>query len=80
MNESIRGFIADDNHLLREGLASMLAEKEDLVVIGSAASGRKALEKIKNLRPEVVPMDIGMSDKDGIEVTQALHRICRKSR
>ncbi|MCI0694354.1 response regulator transcription factor [candidate division KSB1 bacterium] len=73
MNEPIRVFIADDNRLLREGLVAMLAEQEGIVVIGAAASGRKAAEQIKDLRPEVALIDIGMPAKDGIEVTQALH-------
>jgi two-component system NarL family response regulator len=74
MNEPIRVFIADDNRLLREGLVSMLAEQEDIVVIGAAANGRKALEQIKDLRPSVALIDIGMPGKDGIEVTQELRR------
>ena len=68
MNEPIRMFIADDNRLLREGLASMLAQQQDIIVIGAAASGSKALEQIKDLRPEVALIDIGMPDKDGIPV------------
>lgn len=74
MKESVSVFIVDDNRLLREGLVSMLAEQESFVVVGAAASGRKALEKIKELRPEVALIDIGMPEKDGIEVTQALYR------
>jgi DNA-binding NarL/FixJ family response regulator len=74
MNEPIRLFIADDNRLLREGLVAMLAEQEGIAVIGAAASGRKAVEQIKDLRPEVALIDIGMPAKDGIEVTHALHR------
>jgi len=74
MNESIRVFIVDDNRLLREGLVAMLAEQEDIVVVGTASSGNQALEQIKTLRPEVAVIDIGMPDKDGIEVTQELRR------
>jgi len=74
MNEPIRVFIVDDNRLLREDLASMLAEQTDIAVIGAAASGRKALEQIKDLRPRVALIDIGMPGKDGIEVTQELRR------
>src|SRR5574341_1345198 len=74
MNEPIRIFIVDDNRLLREGLVSMLAEQEGIVVIGAAASGRKALEQIKDLRPEVALIDIGMPGKDGIEMTQTLRK------
>ena len=74
MNKSISMFIVDDNRLLREGLVSMLAEQEGIIVIGAAASGSNALEKIKDLRPEVALIDIGMPGKDGLEVTKALHQ------
>ncbi len=72
MEKRIRVFIVDDNRLLREGLVSMLAEQADITVIGAAAGGRKALEQIKALRPEIALIDIGMPGKDGIEVTQEL--------
>jgi len=52
----------------------MLAEQGGIVVIGAAASGRKAIEQVKELRPDVALIDIGMPAKDGIEVTQVLHR------
>lgn len=71
---SIRIFIADDNCLLLEGLVTMLGEKEDFIVVGTAPNGLKALEQIKVLRPEVALIDIGMPDKDGLEVIQALHQ------
>lgn len=74
MNKPIHVFIADDNRLLREGLVAMLEEHEELVVIGTAASGQKAIEQIRNLRPEIALIDIGMPTKDGIEVTETLHR------
>lgn len=73
MNNPIRVFIADDNRLLREGLASMLAEVDDIAVVGMASSGSQALDQIKKLIPDVALIDIGMPDKDGIDVTQALH-------
>lgn len=72
--KSIHIFIADDNCLLLEGLVSMLGEQEDFVVVGTAPSGREALEQIKDLQPEVALIDIGMPDKDGLEVTQILHQ------
>jgi DNA-binding NarL/FixJ family response regulator len=74
MNELIRVFVVDDLRLLREGLVSLLAEQENITVVGTAASGGKALEKIRELRPEVVLIDIGMPGKDGLMVTQALRR------
>lgn len=74
MADSIRIFIADDNRLLREGLVSMLVEQPDIVVIGKAPNGSDALEQLKRLCPDVALIDIGMPDKDGIELTQALHK------
>jgi DNA-binding NarL/FixJ family response regulator len=74
MNDSISVFVVDDNRLLREGLVSMLGEREDIAVVGAAPSGDEALEQIKRLRPDVALIDIGMPGKDGIEVTQALHQ------
>jgi len=73
MTKPIRVFIADDNRLLREGLAAMLIEIEDIHVVGMASSGSQALEQIKKLSPHIALVDIGMPDKDGLDVTQALH-------
>jgi len=74
MTKNIRVFIADDNRLLREGLASMLAEIDDISVVGMASSGGQALDQIKKIVPEIALIDIGMPDKDGLDVTQALHK------
>ena len=74
MKEPIQVFIADDNRLLREGLASMLLEQKDILVVGSAESGISALEQIAQCKPDVALIDIGMPDKDGLAVTQALHK------
>ena len=73
MKKSIRVFIADDNRLLREGLSSMLVEIDDISVVGMAATGSEALEQIKKHVPDVALVDIGMPDKDGLDVTQILH-------
>ena len=73
MNKPIRIFIADDNRMLREGLAAMLEEIEDITVVGMASSGGQALDQIKQLLPDVALVDIGMPDKDGLDVTQTLH-------
>jgi two-component system NarL family response regulator len=55
-------------------LVALLAEQPDIIVIGTAASGSKALAKIKELRPDVALIDIGMPGKDGLAVTQTLRR------
>lgn len=74
MKKSVRIFIADDNRLLREGLASMLEEIDDISVLGMAASGKEALDQIRKLLPEIALVDIGMPDKDGLVVTRTLRK------
>ena len=72
--KSISIFIADDNCLLLEGLVSMLKEQRDFSVLGTASCGQNAIEQIIELQPDVALIDIGMPDKDGLEVTQILHQ------
>ena len=74
MHDSIHIFIVDDNRLLRDGLVSMLSEQKDFVVVGAVESGRKAMQQIEELCPQVALIDIGMPDKDGIELTQELRQ------
>jgi two-component system NarL family response regulator len=73
LDKTIRLFIVDDNRLLREGLSAMLSEVEDIQIVGTASSGSEALKAIKSVKPDVALIDIGLPDKDGIEVTQDLH-------
>ncbi|MCB0270663.1 MAG: response regulator transcription factor [Calditrichaeota bacterium] len=63
----------DDNRLFREGLVSMFNDHDDFLVTGSAANGNVALAEIEKTKPDIALIDIGMPEKDGIEVTQALH-------
>jgi len=74
MAKPISIFIVDDNRLLRQGLVSMLDEVPDFVVCGSADTGESAIQQIEELRPDVAIIDIGLPDRDGIEVTQVLHQ------
>ena len=67
-------FIADDNALLLEGLEIMLGDQDDFLVVGTAPNGTTAVELIKASQPEVALIDIGMPEKDGLEVTQILHK------
>ena len=74
MKKSVNIFIADDNRLLREGLVSMLSEQEDMAVVGSAPSRHNVVDQIKALHPEVALIDIGLPEKNGIEITRMLYR------
>jgi len=62
-----RVLLADDHQLMRSGLRLMLEREPDLTVVGEAGDGREAVALAKTLKPEVVVMDIGMPNLNGIE-------------
>ena len=55
---------------MRAGLAAILSSDESVEVVGEAANGRDAVERVRQLRPDVVLMDVRMPDLDGIAATQ----------
>lgn len=63
----IRVVIADDHHLVREGIRALLERTDDIQVIGEAATGQEACELAEELGPEVVIMDIAMPRLDGAQ-------------
>ena len=62
--------LVDDHALMREGLRQLLTLERDIQIVGDAVDGVDALQKIRQLRPDVVLMDIHMPVVDGIAVTQ----------
>ena len=68
----IRVVIADDQRAVREGLAMLVALIDDIEVVGTAANGVEALELTRDLRPDVVLMDLRMPEMEGADAT---HRI-----
>jgi RNA polymerase sigma factor (sigma-70 family) len=62
--------IADDHQIVRQGLRSLLDSHPDLSVVGEAADGRAAIEMARQLKPDVVVMDVGMPDLNGIDATR----------
>jgi len=64
--------IADDHGVLRAGLRALLNAEEDFEVVGEAANGTETLRLAERLRPDVVLMDIGLPDMDGLEATRHL--------
>ncbi|MDR5683207.1 MAG: response regulator transcription factor [Armatimonadota bacterium] len=70
----IRILIADDHSIVREGVRMILSGQRDFEVVGEAATGREALELARQLRPDVVVMDISMPDMTGIEATEKIRQ------
>lgn len=66
--------LVDDHEMIRSGLKSLLQTEEDFNVVGEASNGAEALEKIADLRPDVVVMDISMPVMDGLETTKRMTR------
>ena len=68
----IRIVIADDHHLVREGLRKLLELQPDFTVIGEAANGLEALQLAKDLKPDVLLLDLAMPRMNGLEVLSEL--------
>jgi DNA-binding NarL/FixJ family response regulator len=66
----IRVLLVDDDALMRAGLASILSSDAAVDVVGEAADGRDAVERVDALRPDVVLMDVRMPEVDGITATR----------
>ncbi|MQY04092.1 response regulator [Actinomadura macrotermitis] len=68
----IRVLLADDQRLVRAGFRSILEDEDDIEVVGEAADGDQALAGCRELRPDVVLMDIRMSGTDGLAAARAI--------
>lgn len=72
--QRIRILVADDHPVVRKGLQSCLARQERLRIVGEAANGDEALQKCRELMPDVVLMDISMPRMNGLAVTEVLRK------
>ena len=77
---SIRIVIVDDHELARRGLRSVLANNPDLQVIAEIASGEEAVQRVGELHPDIILLDITLPKMSGIEAASSIHRESPNSR
>ena len=72
----IKVLLADDHTVMRQGIRALLEKQKDIEVVAEASNGREAIEMTKTGCPDVVVMDIGMPDLNGIEATRQILNAC----
>jgi DNA-binding NarL/FixJ family response regulator len=70
----VRIMLVDDHPLIREAIAHLVASAPDFEVVGEAANGHECLERVADLRPDIVVLDIAMPDMNGEQVSRELRR------
>ena len=71
---ALRIFIGDDHEVVRRGICSLLTSHSGWEICGEAGDGREAVEKIAQLKPDIVILDIGMPALNGLEATRQIMR------
>ena len=70
--DAIRVLTVDDHPLLRDGIASLIADESDMLLAGEAANGREAIEQFRRLHPDVTLMDLQMPEMNGLDALTAI--------
>jgi DNA-binding NarL/FixJ family response regulator len=76
----IRILIADDHPIVRDGLRKLLSLEDDFEVVGEANDGREVLDKVQELDPDVLLLDLRMPNLDGLSTLQALVQLNKRTR
>jgi DNA-binding NarL/FixJ family response regulator len=66
----IKVLLADDHTILRDGIASLLSEAEEITIVGGVSSGEEVVNRFKEFAPHVILMDIMMGGMNGLEATR----------
>ena len=72
--KTIKVLTVDDHPILREGIAAIIANHDDITLVGEAGNGREAIERFRQYRPDVTLMDLVMPEMSGIDATIAIRR------
>ena len=76
----IRVLVADDHPIVRDGIRKLLSLESDLEVVGEAADGREVIERVQELDPDVLLLDIRMPGLDGLGAMQSLQHLNKKTK
>ncbi len=71
---SIKILIADDHQLFREGIVNLLSQTSEIEIVAQAEDGKDALRKARKLFPDIILMDIGMPEMNGVRATEILSK------
>jgi PAS domain S-box-containing protein len=71
--EGIRVLLVDDHAIVRQGVAQLLSGDPEITVVAEASNGKEAIELTRQLRPDVVVMDVNMPEMNGVEATRTIH-------
>ena len=74
----VRILIADDHEIVREGVRALIERQPDWEVCGEAATGREAVIAVEKSSPDIIVMDIGMPDLNGLDATRQIKRVLPK--
>lgn len=78
--KKLRIVVADDHELVRRGIRELLEIQRGWKVVGEAAGGREAVEKVRRLKPDIAILDVTMPDMDGLEATRQIHEAAIETR
>src|SRR5580658_2472070 len=76
----VRILIADDHPIVRDGLKKLLLLEDDFDVVGEAGDGREVLDRVRELDPDVLLLDLRMPNLDGLGALQALQQVNPRTR
>jgi DNA-binding NarL/FixJ family response regulator len=74
-----RILLVDDHEIIRKGLRSVVEARKDWEIVGEATTGREAVKKVEELKPDVVVMDISMPELNGLEAVRQIVKIAPRT-